>query len=140
MSTKSEITSKVQLAQQVKELERQAARNARLAVKLADQEQATKARNPQYVVGSRRPATESEQVALKKTVVCEIVCQDCGETVVVSSQDGFQVKCCKACKQASKKEDQKIKRAAKKVAGQSVEDLERQIKALKALIASRAAA
>ena len=120
----------------VKDLQRELAEKkaaVKAAAKLADWEVKTSARNPQFVPGSVRKATEEEKATMKccHGMVCEIVCASCGETRIINTQDAFQVKYCGTCKKEAKKEAGKAKRAAK---GKSTEEIESQIAALNAML------
>jgi hypothetical protein len=108
---------------------------------LAAWEDKTAARNPAFVRGSVRKATEAEAeiVGHSHGKVCEIVCQACGETRIVNTQDAFQAKYCLECRDAAKKQANREKRAVKKMAETSVEDLQAQIAELNELLAKKAA-
>jgi len=86
-------------------------------------------RNPNYQVGSVRAATDldREQLGHCHGKVCTIKCQVCGSERTVNVQDAFQVKFCGECRKQAGREAAKEKRAAKKLAGISREDIERQI-------------
>jgi len=98
----------------------------------------TKERNPQYVVGSIRKATDADMGAMKHChgEVCEIVCEVCGATRIVNKQDAFQVRFCESCAAAAKRESRKehaqVKRMEKK--GATKESLEAELKALDAML------
>jgi len=92
----------------------------------------TKARNPQYVMGSLRAATKEDEAALSHChgQVAEITCEVCGKVRVVNKQDAKQVRFCKEHKAEARKAISKAKRAEKRLEGKSVEDIEAQIAAL----------
>jgi len=99
------------------------------------------ARNPAYVKGSVRTATDADAEILGHVhgKVCEIKCQECGQIRVVNLQDAFQVRFCRDCRKSAQKAAAKERRLADKLAGTSKEDLEAQIAQLNALLASKAA-
>jgi len=94
----------------------------------------TKARNPQYVMGSLRQGQPGDEEHVKHVHgwVCEIVCAECGETRIINKQDAFQVRFCKVHKDEARKAASKAKRLEKKVAGKSVEEIQAEIDALNA--------
>ena len=99
------------------------------AQRLAQWEADVTAVNPQYQVGSVRRPTAEEVSSLGHShgQVCEIRCQECQEIRVVNLQDARQCRFCKACKATANKAKAKVSRTTKRLAGQSVSDLERQI-------------
>ena len=127
---------------ELKALEEQLKAKQRLvkaAQELAEWETATIARNPEYVAGSVRKATETdaEVVGHSHGLVCEIKCRACGEVRVVNKQDAFQVHFCVACRKEAAKESSKEKRLQKKMASTSKESLQAEIAKLEALLASK---
>jgi NAD-dependent SIR2 family protein deacetylase len=100
----------------------------------------TKAVNPQFVLGSVRKATPADEAELGHChgVVCSIVCLTCGETRTVNKQDAKQCQFCKACKKGADKDRAKAKRADKRLAGKSVEDLQAEIAEAEAALAALA--
>jgi NAD-dependent SIR2 family protein deacetylase len=92
----------------------------------------TKARNASYIVGSLRSPTAADVEVLGHChgKVCDIKCSECSTKRVVNKQDAFQVSTCKTCRKAVKKQELKEKRVTKRLAGRSVEDIEREIKEL----------
>jgi hypothetical protein len=116
-------------------------RMAKAMAKVEAWEAKTVARNPAYVVGSLRQATEADVALLGHChgKVCLIKCTQCGAERVVNKQDAFQTKFCVSCRDAAEKEAAKVKRAEKRVAGLTVEDIQKQIDQLKALKAAKAA-
>jgi len=92
-------------------------------------ESATKARNPQFVVGSVRKATPADEAVLGHChgEVCSIECAACGQVRTVNKQDAFQARYCKACKKGADRDRAKSKRADKRLTGKSVDDLQREI-------------
>ena len=100
----------------------------------------TKARNPQFVLGSVRKATAADEAELGHChgEVCSIECATCGEVRVVNKQDAFQARYCKACKKGADKDRAKSKRADKRLAGRSVEDLQAEIAEAEAALAALA--
>jgi hypothetical protein len=100
-------------------------------------EQETKARNPQYVVGSLRAATpeDAEVLGYSHGQVCLIKCEACGTERLVNKQDAGQVRYCQACKKAADSTRNKERRVAERLARVSPEDLQRQIEALNAQLA-----
>ena len=96
----------------------------------------TKARNPQYQEGSvRKPTPEDiEELGHTHGLVCSIVCSSCGSTRTVNLQDAFQARFCKECKKAAGASAAKDRRASKKLAGASVQDLMAQIAAAEAAL------
>jgi len=141
-----EVIEANRLARDLKRAERaeslRVARDAKAAQELADWETRTSARNPQFVVGSKRDATPDEATTLRHChgKVCEIVCESCGETRTVNCQDAFQVKLCCSCKAVADREAGKAKRANKKAEGKSVAELEQEIERMKNLLAVKQAA
>ena len=131
MFQESAITSGAVLDLQAIKVEEQKLKAVKQAIRKAEKvkglELATKAQNPGYVVGSRRPATAEEFVVLKKTVVCTIVCQECGASRVVGVQDARQTVLCQACKAKADKINESIKRANRRLAGKTKEQLEQEI-------------
>jgi len=66
----------------------------------------TKARNPQYAMGSVRKATDADKALLGAHChgeVCEIVCLECSQTRVINKQDAFQSRYCKEHLREAKK-------------------------------------
>ena len=120
-------------------------KTAQKAQRAADREVAKEAdriaKYPAYVPGSCRDPNAEDLEAVGKChgKVSTIRCQDCGELRTVNTQELFQCQRCKACQQQAVKATNKAKRATRKTANLSVEDLERQIADLTALIASKAA-
>lgn len=122
---------------------------AKAALKAAQEqakwEAATKARNPAFVLGSVRAPTPADIEVLGHThgKVCDITCSECGKTRTINLQDAFQCKFCVGCKKVASRDASKAKRATKRLAGRSVEDLQREIEeanaALAALTATAAA-
>jgi hypothetical protein len=108
---------------------------------LKEWEEATKVKNPQYVMGSLRAATEDDLAIVGHThgFVCLIKCEVCGEERLVNKQDAFQSRTCKACKKKASKAKAKARATAKKLAGLSKEDIQAQINALNAQLGIKAA-
>jgi hypothetical protein len=102
-------------------------------------EEKTLAKNPNYVPGSLRKATDADRAILSHChgEVCEIRCESCGEVRVVNKQDAKQCRFCTDCKKTATKNAAKVKRAEKRLSGKSVEALQAEIaeaqKALEAL-------
>jgi len=144
MLLNSEVTSGVVsdlLAINEQERKLKAAKRAlRAAEKIRGLELATKAANPQYQVGSRRRATAEEFAVLKKTVVCVVECVECGDERVVGVQDARQTTLCQACKAKADKINESLKRANRRLAGKSKEQLEQEIAATQAQLETLKAA
>ena len=104
-------------------------------------ETATKARNPQYVVGSLRATTEADLAVVGHSYgfVGLIKCEVCGQERLVNKQDAFQTRTCKVCKRAAAKATAKTRATARKLAGMTREDLQAKIDALNAQLATKAA-
>jgi len=81
--------------------------------KLAEWETRTKARNPQYVLGSVRQDTTISAGGHGHGEVCDIECQVCGTVRTVNKQDAFQVRYCLEHKNEGKKVASAERRAAK---------------------------
>jgi hypothetical protein len=102
-------------------------------------EEKTLAKNPNYVPGSLRKATDADRALLSHChgEVCEIRCESCQTVRVVNKQDASQVRFCVDCKKTATKSAAKTKRAEKRLSGKSVEALQAEIaeaqKALEAL-------
>jgi hypothetical protein len=92
----------------------------------------TKARNPQYVVGSLRKASAEEEAQLTHChgEVCTILCEVCGRERVINKQDAFQVRFCKEHRKEASKTKAKAKRLEKKLGSVNPAELEAQIAAL----------
>jgi hypothetical protein len=94
-------------------------------------EDKTKARNPAYVVGSLRPATEADQEVLTHCHgwVCEIKCQHpgCDQVRVINKQDAFQVQFCKEHKAEARKASAKARRESKKLEDMTPESVQAEI-------------
>jgi predicted alpha-1,6-mannanase (GH76 family) len=101
----------------------------KVAQKLKEWEAETKARNPQYVMGSLRQGTDADEANLGHChgQVCEITCEVCGKVRVVNKQDAKQCRFCKEHKNEARKATAKAKRLEKALEGKSVEDVEAQI-------------
>jgi hypothetical protein len=114
-------------------------REAKAREELTGWETKTKARNPAFVFGSVRKATPENSSHLKHThgEVCDIKCEACGKTRVVNTQDAFQVRFCLGCKGEAKKAVAKARRVESRLAGRSVADIEAEIKALTAQLATK---
>ena len=99
------------------------------AQKVRDWETATLAKNSQYVVGSRRAATEEDEAALGHThgQVGTIQCLNCVAERTVNVQDAGQTRYCKACKAEVDKATSRERRIQKRVSGKSVEQLRAEI-------------
>jgi len=108
---------------------------------LKEWEEATKLKNPQYVMGSLRAATDADLVIVGHShgFVCLIKCEVCGEDRLVNKQDAFQSRTCKACKKVALTNKAKARATAKKLAGLSKEDIQRQIDALNTQLGLKAA-
>lgn len=93
------------------------------AAKLAEWEKAKKAKNPAFVLGSTRKATEADEAILGHThgQVCEISCQaeECSTIRVINKQDAFQVRFCQAHKKEAQRTAGKVRREAKKTAART---------------------
>ena len=142
MSSKTNTVAKIENAEQLKALQAELAEKQKAvkqANELAEWEQKTAERNPAYVVGSVRKATEADAAILGHVhgLVCEIRCQACGQTRVVNKQDAFQVKFCAECRKSASREVAKEKRLTKKMANVSAEDIAKQIAELNALLAAK---
>jgi hypothetical protein len=142
MSSKTNTVAKISNPEQLKALQAELAEKTKAvkqANELAEWEQKTAERNPAYVVGSVRKATEGDAAILGHVhgLVCEIRCQACGQTRVVNKQDAFQVKFCSECRKSASREVAKEKRLTKKMAGVSAEDIAKQIAELNALLAAK---
>ena len=129
------------------------ATKAALATKLKDQkaadklsawERKTKKRNPAFVLGSTRKATNADATILGHThgQVCEIRCSSkgCSTARVINKQDAFQVRFCAEHKKAASKAAGKVRRAAKAVAARTPEVIQAEIAALEAQLKTKAAA
>jgi len=114
----------------------------REAEKLYAWEATTKAVNPQYMVGSRRQATDDDLAVLENThgVVCVITCRECGAERIVNVQDAKQTQLCKACKEKANRVKDQIRRANKRLAGKTKEQLEQEIAATQAQLETLKAA
>lgn len=137
----NQVVSAETLVRTQKEL---AAKQAELkaALKLKDWEEKTSARNPAYVVGSVRRATEADLAELGHChgFVCTVKCQCCGQERTVNKQDAFQARFCKSCKKEASKDAAKERRLEKKLSGLSVSDLQAQIAEAEAQLAKLQAA
>ena len=114
-------------------------RTLKAEAELADWEAKTSAKNPQYVPGSVRKATDEDKALLGVHChgeVCEIVCLECGKTRVINRQDAFQSRYCKEHVKEGKKAAARERRAAKVAdpakAREQIAALEAKIAALKA--------
>jgi len=107
-------------------------RQAKVLRELGEWERGIKARNPQYVIGSLRPATDQDVMVLGHAHgwVCEIQCTTCGVKRVINKQDAFQVKYCAAHKAEARKAKAKASREAVKAAGMTPDKLAEQIELL----------
>jgi hypothetical protein len=96
-----------------------------------------KIRNPAYVLGSLRPATDADVLTLGHSHgwVCEVQCVACSKRRVINKQDAFQVRACIGCKSELRKAKAKEIRASAKLSGVSLVDLQAQIAELSAQLA-----
>jgi len=108
-------------------------RAVKAAAKLAEWETATKARNPQYVVGSVRQDTTISAGGHGHGEVCDIECLVCGGVRTVNKQDAFQVRYCLEHKNEGKRQANAERRAAK---AQDPEAVKAKIAALEAKLAA----
>jgi Zn-finger protein len=85
---------------------------------LASWEAKISARNPAYVMGSVRKATDNDAEILGHAhgMVCLIKCMECGKTRLINKQDAFQVKHCKNCRKIARQNAAKKRRQAKALA------------------------
>jgi hypothetical protein len=92
-------------------------------------ENSVKAENAQYVVGSRRKATEDDLAIIGHShgEVCSITCYNCGTERIVNVQDAGQTRLCKACKEAENKAKTRARRLTKRLGSKSKEQLEAEI-------------
>ena len=134
--------SKAELIAKKEELEK-AAKAAEKAKKdqekLAAWETKTHKRNPAFVVGSTRQATDADRAKLTKChgVVCEIRCTVCGKMRVVNKQDAFQVSTCgPKCRKVVAASVAKEKRLEKKHGSVKEEDLKAEIARLEKMVAA----
>ena len=99
------------------------------AQKRSEWEQATKAANPQFVMGSVRKPTSEDEAELGHThgLVCSIECETCGTVRTVNLQDAKQCRFCKECKKGADKAKASSRRMDKRLAGKSVSDLQAEI-------------
>jgi hypothetical protein len=137
-NTKSALTLKTLTAQEA--ALRAVKAELKKATANAKWEADTKARNPQFVLGSVRKATPADEAVLGHChgEVCSIECESCREVRTVNKQDAFQARFCKACKKDADKGRAKAKRADKRLAGRSVEDLQAEIAEAEAALAALA--
>ena len=94
----------------------QAVKSLKVQVEREEWETKTKARNPQYVMGSVRKATDADCALLGAHChgeVCEIVCLECSQIRVINKQDAFQSRYCKEHLREAKKVASAGRRAAK---------------------------
>ncbi len=141
-SSKTNTVAKIENAEQLKALQAELAEKTKAvkeANELADWERKTSERNPAFVPGSVRKATEQDAAILGHVhgLVCEIRCQSCGQTRVVNKQDAFQVRFCSECRKSASREVAKEKRLTKKLANVSAADIEKQIAELNKLLATK---
>ena len=117
---------------------KEAAKAKRTAEKQAKWEADKKTANPAYVVGSVRSATPADlQEFAKRGVEChgrvgEIVCGECGVTVVRNTQDLHQSRFCDDHKKKASNKRAAVARKAKKEAGRTVKVINTEIAALEA--------
>lgn len=114
------------------------------AAKLAEWEQRTKERNPAFMVGSTRKATEADEAILGHVhgQVCEIKCQHegCSTVRVINKQDAFQVRFCQEHKKTAGRARAKARRQAKHAAARTPEVIRAEIAELEAQLQAKQAA